>query len=187
MLSPKDATGGILYRQLDYSFHFSARIIAGYLPPTPAGAPDKAFAVNRKAIWDTGFIRGVNKRPAIFDSAARRVTIIHVNHMQRRIGEVHEFVIRTPANTIGYFKSCFHRMNRTIWIEAVKRALWLFTHLGKSAHGSCPETAPAVDCTIVKAGVRFMCLGVCDQAQSFLLIPKSKTVFRRHNQTAGRP
>src|SRR5438128_2461276 len=187
MLSPKGATCGILYRQLDYSFHFSARIIASYLPTTPASTPNIALAVNRKAIWDTGFIRGVNKKPTIFDSAARRVKIIHVNHMQRRIGEIHEFVIRAPADTVGYLESRFHRVNRTIWIEAVKRALWLFTHVGKSAHGSCPETAPAIDCTIVKAGVRFMCLGVRDQAQPFLLIPKSEPVFRRHNQAARRP
>src|SRR5260370_9375202 len=143
MLSPKGATCGILYRQLDYSFNFSARIIAGYLPSTRAGAADEAFAVNRKDIWDTGFIWGVNKRPAIFDSAARRVKIIHVNHMQRRIGEIHEFVIRAPANTIGYFKSCFHRVNGTFWIEAVKTTLRLFAHLQKPAHRSRPETAPA--------------------------------------------
>src|SRR5260221_4326466 len=187
VLSPKGATCGILYRQLDYSFHFSARIIASYLPSTPASTPDKAFAVNCKAVWVTMFIWGVNKRSTIFDSTRRRVKIIHVNHMQRRIGEIHEFVIKAPADTVGYLESRFHRVNRTTWIKAVKRALWLFTRLWKSAHGSCPETAPAVHCPIVKAGVRFMCLRVPDQAQSFLLIPKSEPGFRRHNQAAGRP
>src|SRR5258708_13260701 len=162
MLSPKGATCGILYRQLDYSFHFSARIIGSYLRSTPASTPDKAFAVNCKAVWVTMFIWGVNKRSTIFDSTRRRVKIIHVNHMQRRIGEIHEFVIKAPADTVGYLESRFHRVNGTFWIEAVKRALRLFAHLRKPAHRSCPETALAVDCAIIKARVRFMCLGVGD-------------------------
>src|SRR5207245_8251261 len=104
---------------------------------------------------------------------------------KERIGEVHEFVIRTPADPIRYRQSCFHVMNGRISIKAVKTPARLVTGLRGIAHCSCPKTPLAVDCSIVKACMKFICFRICNKMEALLPVPKSKAALRRHDQPTG--
>src|SRR5579859_4726778 len=110
------------YRHRDDALNLPAGSEAYNFCAIPITAPDAALAIDREAIGHARFIGQMHKGATIGNRAALGIKIVGIDNAERGIGEIHDLVVRAPANAIGDSHIRLHRMDRAIRIKAIERA-----------------------------------------------------------------
>src|SRR5579859_2434671 len=110
------------YRHRDDALNLSAGSEAYNFGAIPITAPDAALAIDGEAIGHARLIGQMHKSTTISNRAGLGIKIVGIDNAERRIGKIHDLIVRAPTNAIGDPHIRLHRMNRDIGGQAIERA-----------------------------------------------------------------
>jgi hypothetical protein len=185
-LAAKGTAGGVGHRQPVFAVELTFRAIANDPPASAVRNPHESFSIQRESVGYSALGSRLHKGSAICDGSGFGRIVVRVNAIAKRVDEIHDGSIGTPADPVGNGNVFVHQLTRITALNAIQLTIGpLGIGFVQCAH---PKPALAIRSGIIETNARTAGQWIAKRLKrSALHVPICNSPGGSRNESAGLP